>query len=224
MKKQITSFPDHLPTYALDHLPTCPPDHLPTCPRCPWPGNDPVQIRYHDDEWGVLKLDDQAHFEHLILEIFQAGLSWSTILKRREGFRQAFVGFDPVAVSHFDDTDRERLLADSGIIRNRAKIDAAIWNAKLFLHLVLEFGSFYRFIRQFTPVEPHRFVISKDIPAVTPEAEAMSRELKRRGFKFVGPTICYAHMQSVGIVNDHLTNCFRFAEVEDIRQKLIKSA
>ena len=187
--------------------------------RCPWPGTDPHLIRYHDEEWGVPKLDDRAQFEHLIMEIFQAGLSWLTILKRREGFRAAFANFDAAAVARFDDSDRERLMADAGIIRNRAKIDAAIHDAKLFMPLALEFGSFFRFASQYAPLESHRLTDLKQIPAVTSEAEAMSKELKRRGFKFLGPTICYAHMQSVGIVNDHLVTCFKYKEIEDQRHE-----
>ena len=188
--------------------------------RCAWTGNDADLIRYHDEEWGVPKLDDRTQFEHLILEVFQAGLSWATILKRREGFRQAFADFDAAAVARFTESDRDRLLNDSGIIRNRAKIEAAIHNAKLFLHLVLEFGSFYRFVSQFAPAEPHRFTELSEIPAQSPEAVTMSKELKRRGFKFVGPTICYAHMQSVGVVNDHLVSCFRCSEVEALRLRV----
>ncbi len=199
---------------------TLPLSHLPTLPRCSWPGSDPHLIPYHDEEWGVPKLDDRAQFEHLVMEIFQAGLSWLTILKRREGFRNAFADFDVASVARFDETDRERLLADPGIIRNKAKIDASIHDAKLFLHLQLEFGSFFKFASQFAPVENHRMSDTSQIPANSQEAEAMSRELKRRGFKFVGPTVCYSHLQSVGIINDHLVTCYRYNEIEGLRQKV----
>ncbi len=210
----------HVKERVPEHPHTRTPVHATTLVRCVWPGTDPHLIPYHDEEWGVPKLDDRAQFEHLILEVFQAGLSWLTILKRREGFRAAFANFDAAAVARFDASDRERLLADPAIIRNRAKIDAAMHDAKLFMHLVLEFGSFFQFVSQFAPIDTHHFTDTKQLPALTPEAEAMSKELKRRGFKFLGPTICYAHMQSVGVVNDHLITCFRYNEIEEQRNQV----
>jgi len=185
--------------------------------RCPWSESHPLLTRYHDEEWGVPKTDDRDQFEHILLEIFQAGLSWLTMLKRHPGFKAAFAGFDPKVVAGFGESDFERLMNDAGIIRNRAKISAAIHDADLFLKVSEESGGFFNFVRRFAPPEPHRFTEQSQLPALTPEAEAMSKELKRRGFKFLGPTICYAHLQSVGVVNDHLTSCFRYDEIERLR-------
>jgi DNA-3-methyladenine glycosylase I len=178
--------------------------------RCPW-ARDPLNIRHHDDEWGVPCHDDQRLFEMLILEGAQAGLSWSTILARRENYRRAFDGFDPGAVARFTGRDVRRLLADPGIVRNRAKIEAAIANARAFLIVQREFGSFDRYLWAFVDRRP---IINaprsiRDLPAETPLSRALSRDLMRRGFRFVGPTICYAFMQSVGLVNDHIVGCFR---------------
>lgn len=176
---------------------------------------DPLMATYHDEEWGVPVHDDQTLFEFLILEGFQAGLSWRTILHKRENFRRAFQDFDAKRIAHYTDTDRQRLLADAGIVRNRLKIEAAISNAQAFLKVVEEFGSFDRYIWRFTGGE--RLLGSparswQDVPVASPEAEAMSKDLKRRGFRFVGPTICYAFMQAVGMVDDHLVGCFRYSE------------
>ncbi len=170
-------------------------------------------VAYHDDEWGVPCHDDVELFERLALESFQAGLSWSTILNKRDAFRAAFAGFDPRVVAAFDDTDRERLMADAGIVRNRAKIDATIGNAVALLATTAEFGSFDAYLASMVPGPPARLPVSAsagDIPATTPASDALSADLRRRGFKFVGSTIVYAFMQSVGLVDDHVPVCFRY--------------
>ncbi|HYN20697.1 MAG TPA: DNA-3-methyladenine glycosylase I [Thermoanaerobaculia bacterium] len=182
--------------------------------RCGWAGDDPLYVAYHDEEWGVPVHDERKLFEMLILEGAQAGLSWITILRRREGYRRAFDAFDPGKIARYDGRKKARLLVDEGIIRNRAKIEAAVLNARAFLE-VQEAGGFDPFLWQFvggTPKRNRRQEL-KEIPPETPESKAMSKELKRRGFRFVGPTICYAFMQAVGMVNDHLTGCFRYLEV-----------
>lgn len=179
--------------------------------RC-WPdGNDPLMDRYHDTEWGVPAHDDLRHFEYLVLDAFQAGLSWRTILHRREGFRKAFAGFDPRRVSKFGTRDVRRLLGDVGIIRNRQKIEAAIRNAKAFLEIQASEGGFDPFIWTFTGGRTlvNRWTTIKQLPARTKESDAMSAALKARGFSFVGSTICYAYMQAAGLVNDHLVGCPR---------------
>jgi DNA-3-methyladenine glycosylase I len=171
---------------------------------------------YHDTEWGVPCHDDGELFERLALESFQAGLAWVTILRKREGFRAAFRGFDPVVVAAFDDADRERLMADAAIVRNRAKIDATIGNAAAFLATAAAFGSFDAYLASMVPGPPLRLPADAgagSIPATTPASDALSRDLKRRGFKFVGSTIVYAFMQSVGLVDDHLPGCFRYGAV-----------
>jgi DNA-3-methyladenine glycosylase I len=186
--------------------------------RCWWSGADgvrpdPRMVAYHDDEWGVPSHDDVELFERLALESFQAGLSWSTILNKREAFRAAFRGFDPRVVAAFDDADRERLMGDAGIVRNRAKIDATIGNAAALLATAAEVGSFDAYLASVVPAPPARLPASAsagDIPATTPVSDALSRDLKRRGFRFVGSTIVYAFMQSVGLVDDHLPGCFRY--------------
>jgi DNA-3-methyladenine glycosylase I len=172
-------------------------------------------LAYHDREWGVPLRDDRALFELLILEGAQAGLSWATILARRDGYRRALHGFDPERIARYGARDVARLLADPGIIRNRLKVEATIGNARAFLALRAETGSFSRHLWSFTGGEPivHRFRAGRDVPAHTTESDAMSRDLKRRGFKFVGTTICYAFMQAGGMVNDHLVSCFRHREV-----------
>jgi DNA-3-methyladenine glycosylase I len=172
-------------------------------------------VAYHDDEWGVPAHDDRTLFEFLVLEGAQAGLSWRTILGRREGYRRAFAGFDPAAVARFGARQVTRLLADPGIIRNRLKVEAAIENARRFLEVQAEHGSFDRYLWDLAGGRPRQnaFRGMADVPAVTPEAEAISRDLRRRGFRFVGPTIVYATMQAVGLVNDHLVECFRWAEL-----------
>jgi len=184
--------------------------------RCPWPTTDPLMLQYHDRDWGVPTHDDRRHFEFLVLEGAQAGLSWSTILRKRKGYRRAFAGFDPVTVSRFDEADVERLLGDAGIVRNRLKISSAIGNARAFLAVQEELGSFDALFWQFVGgrMIRNRWKRLGQIPATSPEAEAASRELRRRGFRFVGPTIVYAHMQACGLVNDHLVTCFRWAEVD----------
>lgn len=172
-------------------------------------------ILYHDEEWGVPVNDDRKLFELLILEGAQAGLSWDTILRRRDGYRKAFAGFDPEAVARFGDDKVESLLADPGIIRNRAKVRSAISNARAFLGVKDEFGSFDAYQWRFVDGRPiiNRWQSLDQVPVTTPVAEQLSKDLRARGFTFVGPTICYAHMQSVGMVNDHVTSCFRHAEL-----------
>ncbi len=183
--------------------------------RCPWPGDDPLMLAYHDLEWGAPVHDDRIHFEFLILEGAQAGLSWRTILHRREGYRRAFAGFDPQVVAAFDERQIAELLQDTGIIRNRAKIRAAVANARAFLEVKAAAGSFDAFIWRFVDGAPkvNRWSTLQEIPAVTREAEALSVALKKRGFTFVGPTVMYAHMQACGLVNDHLVECFRYREL-----------
>jgi DNA-3-methyladenine glycosylase I len=183
--------------------------------RCWLGAPDPLMEAYHDAEWGVPVHDDRRHFEFLILEGAQAGLSWRTVLQRREGYRRAFAGFDPQKVARFTPARIEKLLADPGIIRNRAKVTSVVTNARAFLKVQTAFGSFDAFIWSFlggrTRVNGWRSL--KEIPAHTPESEALSKELARRGFRFVGPTIIYSHMQACGLVNDHLVNCFRHREL-----------
>ena len=183
--------------------------------RCGWAGSDPDYVSYHDREWGVPLHEDRALFEFLILEGFQAGLSWITILKKRENFRMAFLGFDPRKVARFDRRKVSRLLGDEGIVRNRLKIDAAIGNARAFLRLQREHGSFEHYLWAQLEGAPRRNRWRRlgDIPARTVESDALSRDLKSEGFRFVGSTICYAYMQAVGMVNDHLTTCFRYREI-----------
>jgi DNA-3-methyladenine glycosylase I len=180
--------------------------------RCPWAGTDPLYIRYHDDEWGVPVHDDRRLFEFLVLEGAQAGLSWITILRKRPAYRAAFAHFDPRAVARFGARDVRRLLADAGIVRNRLKIDAAIDNARAVLAVQQEHGSLDRFLWSFTDGRPlvNRWRRRTDVPAETDVSRAMSKALRGRGFRFVGPTICYAFMQAVGIVNDHLVTCHRY--------------
>lgn len=184
--------------------------------RCPWSGTDPLYIAYHDSEWGVPVHDDRIHFEFLILEGAQAGLSWSTILKKREHYRRAFDGFDPVRVAQYDEAMAAALMEDAGIVRNRLKIRAAIQNARCFLRIQAEFGSFDRYVWPYVGGRPivNKWQSLSQIPAETAEARALSKDLKKRGFSFVGPTIMYAYMQAVGLVNDHLTTCFRFHELQ----------
>lgn len=184
--------------------------------RCEWCGTDPLYMEYHDDEWGVPAHDDRHLFEMLILEGAQAGLSWSTILNKREAYRKAFSGFDPEKVARFTDKRVARLLENPGIVRNRLKVASAVRNAGAFLEVVGEFGSFDRYIWQFVDGMPiqNRWKHLKELPASTPESEAMSKDLKKRGFNFVGPTICYAFMQAVGMVNDHVVGCYRHKEIK----------
>ena len=183
--------------------------------RCSWPSTE-LDIAYHDREWGVPVHDDRVLFEFLTLEGAQAGLSWSTILKKRENYRRAFHGFDPAKVARFTSSRKRLLMKDAGIVRNRLKIDAAISNARAFLAVQREFGSFDRYIWQFVGGAPrqNRWRLLKHIPASTPESDAMSKDLKKRGFRFVGSTICYAFMQATGMVNDHLVSCYRYREIQ----------
>lgn len=183
--------------------------------RCPWCGDDPLYQRYHDREWGVPLHDDQALFEFLVLEGMQAGLSWITILRKRENFRRAFAGFDPERVAGFGRREFDRLMNDAGIVRNRRKIEAAIGNARAFLDVREAFGSFDAYIWDFVDGEPvvNRYRRLEDVPATTPLSETISRDLKQRGFGFVGPTVIYSHMQATGMVNDHLVDCFRWSEL-----------
>jgi DNA-3-methyladenine glycosylase I len=182
---------------------------------CTWASNRPLLREYPDREWGVPSHDDRKLFEFLVLEGAQAGLNWETVLRKQENYRRAFDDFDPLRISRYTDEDIERLLADSGIIRNRLKVVATIANARRFVEIQSEFGSFDRYIWQFVGGRPikNRFHSLSEIPAKTRESDAMSKDLQRRGFKFVGSTICYAFMQAVGMVNDHTTNCFRYEEV-----------
>lgn len=183
-----------------------------TITRCAWAGTDPQMVEYHDVEWGVPCHDDRELFERIILEGFQAGLSWSTILRKREAFQRAFDGFDAERVAAYGPEDVARLLEDAGIVRNRLKVSAAITNAQAFLETQRAFGSFDAYIWQFAPAAPApRPRTHSEIPAITPESDAMSKDLKRRGFRFVGSTICYAFMQSIGMVDDHVEGCFRAA-------------
>lgn len=179
--------------------------------RCAWAtSNDPLYLAYHDEEWGVSERDDRELFERLLLEGFQAGLSWRTILHKRENFRRAFDGFDPERIAAYDADDLARLLADPGIVRNRLKCEAAVSNARAFLAAMDEPGGFSGLVWAFAPVpRPTRFATLSEIPASTPESDAMSRDLKRRGFRFVGSRICYAFMQSAGLVDDHVADCHR---------------
>jgi DNA-3-methyladenine glycosylase I len=191
--------------------------HQPSGKRCPWCGDDPLYVDYHDTEWGVPQHDDRTLFEFMLLEGAQAGLSWITVLRKRENFRQAFAGFDACRVAAFGEAETAGLLSNPGIIRNRAKIVSAIGNARAYLEVQGRFGSFDRYLWQFVdgiPVQntwqhPH------EVPAQTPLAEQLSRDLRQRGFNFVGPTICYAFMQAVGLVNDHLLTCFRHAALSE---------
>ena len=183
--------------------------------RCPWATNDPLYLAYHDEEWGVPVHDDRTLFEFLLLEGAQAGLSWITILRKRDAYRRAFANFDPAAVAAFDEERIAALLADPGIVRNRLKIRAAVDNARAFLALQGEWGSFDAYVWGFVGGQPivNQWKSLREVPAETAESRALSADLKRRGFRFVGPTIIYAYMQAVGMVNDHLVTCFRHAPV-----------
>lgn len=186
--------------------------------RCPWAeGVSDAYLAYHDREWGVPARDDRRHFEFLVLESAQAGLSWATILHRREGYRRAFADFDPERVARFTAADVERLLADSGIIRNRRKVEAAVGNARAFLDVQEAFGSFSAYIWRFVDGQPlqNRWTRPDEVPAGTAASDALARDLKMRGFRFVGPVIMYSHMQATGLVNDHLVGCFRHAVLAD---------
>ena len=183
--------------------------------RCGWVGTNPLMMNYHDSEWGLPVHDDRQHFEFLVLEAAQAGLSWSIVLNKREGYRRAFSDFDPEKVARYTGKRIEKLILDPGIIRNRMKIEAAIKNARQFLKVQEDFGSFDAYCWKFVDGRPkvNRWKTMRQIPATSPESDAFSKDLKRRGFSFVGPTVIYAHMQAVGMVNDHLVDCFRYREI-----------
>jgi DNA-3-methyladenine glycosylase I len=183
--------------------------------RCAWLGDNPLMLAYHDEEWGVPLHDDLRHFEFLVLDAFQAGLSWAIVLKKREGFRKALDGFDPKKIARYTKSSVERLVKDAGIIRNRQKIEATISNAKTFLRIQEEFGSFDEFIWRLAggKTKQNRWRTLERVPASTKQSDQMSKALKERGFKFVGSTICYAYMQAAGMVNDHIVKCFRYKEL-----------
>ena len=183
--------------------------------RCRWRGEDPLYVKYHDTEWGIPVHNDQKLFEMLLLEGVQAGLSWLTVLRRRDNYRRAYDGFDYQAIAAYDETKIASLLADNGIIRNKSKIMASVNNARAFLAVQKEFGSFDAYIWRFVDGKTIQNSWSNEglVPAVTDESRQMSKDLQRRGFKFVGPTICYAYMQAVGMVNDHVTDCYRYNEL-----------
>ncbi len=182
--------------------------------RCPWPGTDPLYVTYHDEEWGVPEYDDRALYEKLILDGFQAGLAWITILRKRDAFRQAFDGFAPEKIARYTPKKVEALMSDAGIVRNRLKIEGAIRSAQVWLDMMESGPGFSAFLWDFVDGQPvvNRYKAMRDVPAETPVSRAMSKELKARGFKFCGPTIVYAFMQATGLVNDHLTSCHRHKE------------
>ena len=184
--------------------------------RCKWPGEDALMLAYHDEEWGVPVHNDRLHFEFMVLDAFQAGLSWKIVLHKRENFREAFDNFNPEKIARYTDSRINRLLTNEHIIRNRQKVNATVSNAKQFLRLQKEFGSFDHFIWQFTKGETivNSRKTSAEIPSKSHESDLMSRALLHHGFKFVGSTICYAYMQAAGMVNDHLTDCFRYKELK----------
>ena len=186
--------------------------------RCAWVGNNPLYVKYHDREWGVPVYDDDKLFEFLVLEIFQAGLSWLTILKKRENFRKAFDNFDYKKIVLYGDEKYEELLQNKGIIRNKLKIKAIIFNAKEFMKIQNEFGSFSNYIWGFINNKPivNKFKTMDEIPTKTELAEKIGKDLRKHGFKFIGPTIIYAHMQATGMINDHTTDCFRYKEINDL--------
>jgi len=185
--------------------------------RCPWPGNNELYIKYHDEEWGVPVHDDRKHFEFLVLECFQAGLSWLTVLKKRENFREAFDNFDPEKVARYKEVKIEELMKNAAIIRNRKKIEAAINNARKFLEVQKKFGSFDNYIWQFVNHKPvvNKWETLSELPAKTELSDKISADLKKRGFTFVGSIIIYAHLQAIGIINDHLVDCFRHKQLTD---------
>ncbi|HEX8795944.1 MAG TPA: DNA-3-methyladenine glycosylase I [Polyangiaceae bacterium] len=187
--------------------------------RCTWSGTDPIYVAYHDEEWGVPVHDDRVLFEFLVLEGAQAGLSWITILRKRDAYRRAFDRFDPRKVARYDQRKVTALLADAGIVRNRAKIESAIKNARAFLELQAEFGSFDAYQWRFVDGRPiqNRWRAMREIPARSAQSDALSKDLKSRGFSFVGSTIIYAHMQAIGMVNDHVVDCFRHRDVAKLR-------
>ncbi|MCK9469356.1 MAG: DNA-3-methyladenine glycosylase I [Porticoccaceae bacterium] len=186
-----------------------------TLVRCPWCGSDPLYQHYHDNEWGVPCYDDDKLFEFLVLESAQAGLSWITVLRKRENYRRAFAGFDAQKIARFNKRSVERLMNDAGIVRNRQKIEAAINNARVFLTIREEFGRFSDYFWNFCDGSPivNRFATLAEVPASTPLSDTISKDMKQRGMRFFGSTICYAHMQAMGMVNDHLVGCFRYSQL-----------
>ena len=188
---------------------------------CDWPGDNELMRKYHDEEWGNPCHDDRKWFEYITLDAFQAGLSWAIVLKKRENFRKAFDNFEPAVVAKYDQSKIDELIQDAGIIRNKLKINATISNAKAFLEIQNEFGSFDKYIWDFVDGKPiiNKWKSLPELPASTPESDVLSIDLKKRGFKFVGTTICYAFMQSAGMVNDHLMHCFRYEEINDLNRK-----
>jgi DNA-3-methyladenine glycosylase I len=189
--------------------------------RCAWPGDDPLYLAYHDEEWGLPEFGDRALFAKLLLDGAQAGLSWITILRKRQNYYQAFDHFDPEKMARYDDDKVAELLANPGIVRNRLKVNAFIQNAQAYLKLQQDLGSFREYLWDFVDGKPmvNRWKTMAELPATSPQSEAMSKDLKKRGFSFVGPTICYAFMQAVGMVNDHTTDCFRYHELVDMVRK-----
>lgn len=183
--------------------------------RCSWCGTDPLYVKYHDEEWGVPVKDDQTMFEFLILETFQAGLSWITILRKRENFRKAFDDFNYKKIAEYDQAKIDSLLQDEGIIRNKLKINSAITNAQAFMEIQKEFGSFTKYIWGFVNGKPiqNNWIDHQNMPATTEVSDALSKDLKKRGFKFVGSTVMYAHLQATGLINDHIQSCFRYSEI-----------
>lgn len=179
--------------------------------RCSWPGKDELMIKYHDEEWGTPLHDDKVHFEYIVLDTFEAGLSWSIILHKRENFRKAFDNFNPKKIASYDEKKIKELIENTGIIRNKLKIRGTVANAKAFLEIQKEFGSFDKYIWKFVGNEPvnKKWLEEKQIPTTSDAAINMSKDMKKRGFKFVGPTVCYAYMQGAGLVNDHIKDCFR---------------
>ncbi len=187
--------------------------------RCGWPGNDALMQEYHDTEWGNPVHNDRKHYEFLLLDGFQAGLSWQTILRKRKNFKKAFDNFDYKKIAKYGKAKKNELMKDEGIIRNKLKIESAVTNAIAFMDVQKEFGSFDKYIWQFTGSKTihNKRKSMKDIPATSPESDAMSKDLKKRGFRFVGSTICYAYMQAAGMVNDHMVDCFRYKEVKKLK-------
>lgn len=186
--------------------------------RCSWPGKNELMIRYHDEEWGVPCYNDQKLFEFIVLDTFQAGLSWAIVLNKREGFRQAFDNFDPQKIAKYSEEKIEQLIQDASIIRNRLKIRGTVKNAQTFLKVQEEFGSFSSYLWGFVNNQPiiNQHQADSDIGATSPESDAMSKDMKKRGFTFCGSTVCYAFMQGAGLVNDHIVSCFRYKELRDI--------
>jgi len=187
--------------------------------RCPWCGTDPLYVKYHDEEWGTPLHDEARHFEFLLLETQQAGLSWITILRKREAYRHAFAGFDPLAVARFGEPEVQTMLGNAGIIRNRRKLEASISNARVFLAVAEKYGSFDNWIWGFVDGKPVSgdWTAMRDIPVTTPLSDMVSAEMKNLGFKFVGSTTIYAHLQAIGVVNDHVVSCFRWKELRQRR-------